>query len=191
MLFHPSYYSDKIFKKGGKYSMQFSMTQLQALDYLQKLLSYNPNYAINGKIFQLVVKLDEEYWTGDFVNLYGSCIKLEELQTDTQIVTIEQRSPFGSKSLKQFNTICRYYYETLGNHPLRNVSYLPILYKLLKEILIESNVNCSDEDNQLPCYLFNARSINRKHELPFLDLTGKKIELVSMIDVTEQLQDLF
>jgi hypothetical protein len=168
-------------QKGG--DTMYTVQQLQALDYLLKRITKENSYRLFQKNLKFVVDLNHSFWYGDFIEMNGLSVvqlfidDLGEIERDTL-------SPAAVSPLKQ---IWDSYIAAVKSNspfwsnPFKNMENLPLLFDTLIKILNQADLG--DAPSPFYPYLLNAKSLDGKMELPFINLAGERIKLVSIIEI--------
>ncbi|GGF72987.1 hypothetical protein GCM10010912_17760 [Paenibacillus albidus] len=168
----------------------YTIEQLQACDFLlKKITSDRQCTKLFQKNLKLVVEIDSSYWFGDFVDFDGRRISQQSFDDQGDPV-IKQYSSTGSETLQSLKGIWEAYAsfvkpqsaDPFWNNPLIWVDSIPLLFNTLTKILDIANLK--DSESPLFPYLFNAKNLDKGIELPFINLAERKINLISIIEVT-------
>ncbi|RFB28327.1 hypothetical protein [Brevibacillus sp. VP] len=165
----------------------YSLPQLQALDYLLKNITSNDLYPLYQKNLKFVVNINNSLWCGDFVETKGNYVSQKFIDESGDVETV-RFTPFGSNATTFLKLIqdsyvddCRDQPQYFRSDPFKRINSLPLLFDSLIKILYKANI--SEETSPLFPYLLNAQSLDNKLSLPFINLEGEKIKLVSIIEI--------
>ncbi|MEV2910267.1 hypothetical protein ABNF65_16950 [Paenibacillus larvae] len=167
----------------------YAIHELQGLDYLLKTITKEQSYALYQRNLKLVVELNNSYWYGDFVEMENEFVK--QLYIDhLGDVDIEYQHPikYGTTLLKKVFETFRTTLEEMPKsqfdyNPFHNLDNLPLLFETIVKVLNKANI--TDVSTSLRPYMLNAHKIDSKQSLPFINLKDERINLVSIIDITD------
>ncbi|MGG0754133.1 hypothetical protein [Brevibacillus laterosporus] len=167
----------------------YSLPQLQALDYLLKNITSNDLYPLYQKKLKFVVNINNSLWYGDFVEKKGNSVSQKFIDGSGDVETA-RFTPSGSNATTFLKLIWDLYVDESINQPqyfrvdpFKRINSLPLLFDSLIKILDKANI--SEETSPLFPYLLNAKSLDNKLSLPFINLEGEKIKLVSIIEIKD------
>lgn len=166
----------------------FTIEQLQALDYLLKRLINNRSCRLYGTNLKLVIDVNGTLWYGDFIQMKENSVYQAFIADDGDI-TVDKFYASGSNAATLLKCIWDSYTthadrrDEFWSNPFEEIAYLPHFFETLVKILRFASIpdNCSP----FYPYLLNAKSVNGKMELPFINLEGEKIKLISIIKTEE------
>ncbi|MNC07059.1 hypothetical protein D3C75_545890 [compost metagenome] len=175
----------KIEKRGFD---MYSVEQLQACDFLLKRIIAERQFVnLFQKNLKLVIEINGSYWFGDFIDFDGRRVTRHSF--DDQGDTLSTKySTTGSDTTPLLKTIWEAYAnfakppaaDPFWNNPLYWMESLPLLFETLVTIL--NQVNTDELKSPLLPYLLNAKSLDKRLELPFINLSGQKVNLVSIVE---------
>ncbi|ASA20932.1 hypothetical protein B9T62_09130 [Paenibacillus donghaensis] len=168
----------------------YSVQQLQACDFILKRIIYDHTSPLFEKKLKLVIEFKGTFWYGDFVDFDGRRVSQDKIAEDGEVFPLKYSIP-GNEELPLMNKLWSYYANVampanrsdFWTNPFTQIKSLPLLFDRLVAIL-----NTSTEDEPVSVlfpYLFNAKSVDKKIELPFINLENEVINLVSIIEITE------
>lgn len=165
----------------------YHVKQMQGLDYILKSITNIEQANFYNKKIQLVVDIDSKLWRGDFLVRDNGTVLQRDYTSSTGRSEINEYYPSDDTPiLMEAEKAYRYtlpQYDYLPN-PYIGMTDLHILYYHLIKALNKMNVD-EDTKSNFYSYLYNAVSLDGTIELPFLDVSGKKIDLVSIVEVKE------
>jgi len=163
--------------------MKLKIEQLQALDCLLHIISSKEGYSMSGKNIQAVIKLENQFWTGKFL--------IQDRAIITQTDMYGDQREESAYNIEQFNSLFQHltgYSKKLENrfhdNPLKTSDSLHLQYLILTSILSKTG-----DPSSFPLHrvMYNAKSLDGKCEIPFIDLTSyAEIELVSLIEIADE-----
>lgn len=164
----------------------YTVQQLQAADYLLKKLidgDLSPFSDINIKF---VIDLNGTFWIGDFIQ-YKDGAPIQFFIHDDGDVEYTRFYSDGTNATTIFKKIMdTYRFETrkgeFYTNPFRNINTLELLFNTLLKLVNLAVIQV--EDSPIYPYLLNAKSLDGKLELPFINLENQSINVVSLIEVT-------
>lgn len=164
----------------------YTVQQLQALDYLLKRITNVSSYYFFKKNLKFVVEINNSYWYGDFIQLDGT--SATQLFIDNS-GDIERDSyyPTGNNAIIMLKEIWDAYVDECSNkswsNPFKRMDNLALLFESLLKLLNSTKIN--EDSSPFHPYLLNASSLDGSLQLPFINLNGEKIQLVSIIEVKD------
>lgn len=160
----------------------FQVKEVQMMDYFLKRIVTDNENALHGKNLKLVVRIIDDLWAGDFVELEGFDIARTFIDGSGDISEL----PLGVGISPTIGKVRNSYFNFIKkgfSNPLRKLNKVPVLFQALSEIVTEANIRAEKEE--LEPVLYNAYSLKSKVSLPFLALKHSNIEVVSIIDFDE------
>jgi len=160
---------------------------MQALDYLLKRISNDMTTTLHGRNLKLVISFNNSLWYGDFVQMKGNHVAQSYID-DSGEPEISTFGTDGSNAVTLLKLIMDSYFTYAKNernmfwvNPFKLMNDLPLIFETLQKILIFAQI---PEENISPFhpYLLNAKSIDGTIELPFINLEGESVKLISIID---------
>lgn len=157
----------------------YTIQQLQAFDYLLKIIPHVEQSPLYGKKLKLVVELNNSLWYGDFVQTSNASTVVQKQISNGRVKQCSyhdghdsgfEHSPLLKKMWDPF--------EEKHKEILWWINDLTILFKELSSI-----VQSADISNNSPFhpYLLDAKTIDGNAQLPLYNLQDEKIKLVSII----------
>ncbi|WP_256427839.1 hypothetical protein [Bacillus cereus] len=158
----------------------YSIEQLQALDILLKQIPDSNMLALSQKQLKLVIECDGIIWYGDF-------IQQEEEKSLFQFNMSKEhglyKDTYSFSEIPLAEAISRMFdmYFKDSRDLFKNLTDLSVLFIFLTTLLEQQ----SDYEVSISLhpYLFNARTLDGTYNLPFLNLKGKQIHLVSIREI--------
>ncbi|KOS60877.1 hypothetical protein FJQ98_20620 [Lysinibacillus agricola] len=165
----------------------YTIQQLQAADFLLKRLSNSDFFSFYNRKLKLVIELNGSYWYGDFVNFKDNYPIQFFIEGDGDVDYTRFYSD-GINATIIFKKIIETYNAqtnkgTFYTNPFKKISTLDLLFKTIFELVDLADIKV-DESPIYP-YLLNARTLDGKLKLPFINLENQQINVVSFIDVTD------
>ncbi|MGF9822561.1 hypothetical protein ABE430_20405 [Brevibacillus agri] len=165
----------------------YSVEQLQALDYLLKRITREDSFAFYNKNLKLVVEYKNMLWYGDFLEMDGSTAS-QLFIGDDGLIERERYYPTGSNAISPFKQIWDSFVALAvkadkhwWSNPFKKITDLPLLFETLIKILERADI--PDGCSAFRPYLLNAQTVDGTLRLPFINLGGEKIQLVSIIEL--------
>ncbi|MCE0453036.1 hypothetical protein [Brevibacillus sp. AF8] len=165
----------------------YSVTQLQAMDYILKRITLEESYPFFRKNLKLVVEINGSFWYGDFIQMDGLAAK-QLFIDDSGEIECDKFYPTGSNAitlLKQiwdaYVTAAKNETNPFWNNPFRSINDLSLLFEALTRILDLSNI--VEDSSPFNPYFLNAHTLDGTLQLTFINLNSAKIKLVSIIEV--------
>lgn len=163
----------------------YSVQQLQALDYLLKRLVNDSSFAIHKKNLKLVIAVNNSLWHGDFIQMDSVYVKQLSID-DSGDIEYDRFSATSSNAITLLKNIWDTFVSktTSTSHwsnPFRRIDNLPLLFEILLKILNDTDI--PDDPSPFHPYLLNAKSLDDNISLPFMNLQGEQIKLISIIEV--------
>lgn len=155
--------------------MKLNLKKIQSLDILFKYFSYKENLHSN---FNIVIKIDNQLWQGDFINFKDGSIKEFSLINQNELNCEGNFLDHFFKLYKKFRF--DHYLELYKKS--ENENYFK--YVLLEEFL-KALDKCTLHDFNLKNVLYNAVNLSTNTKLPFIYLTDEEYEIVSLVEVKE------
>lgn len=165
----------------------YTIFELQAADFLLKKLAYDNVLPFKEKQLKLVVCLSGNYWYGDFVDMNDGLPYQKFIDNDGE--TDYNRFHFsGSNAVNVFKKIYDVYAtETrpreFYSNPFKTMELDMLFESVLKLVGLAKITN---EDSPIRPYLLNARSLDGKLQLPFINMPFENIDVVSIIEIEEE-----
>lgn len=152
--------------------MNQSLAHLQMFDYLLK--KYRDKEVFPDS--KMVVEIDGKLWTGDFIHL-DDC-QIVEIDWDDQRYTRvpKTRAAINDEfdmSIQNSNVNVS---ENRLDAKLAKIKNLEILYQEITQFVSQ----IKNESTSLKPYLYGAYCLDTRVKLPFLDVTGKSIQVVAL-----------
>lgn len=156
----------------------YSVEQLQAVDYLLKRTKSS-----RQKDLKLVIEHNNTFWYGDFVQLKGTRLQQDLIEYDG--VDNQHSHDLSNIPLvySLFKSYIDYRDQPFCRSPLENPTKLSTTYIFINNLL--KGIDSKRSDNPLYPFLLDARTLDGKCQLPFLNLEGQKLNFVSIIEVNE------
>lgn len=150
--------------------MFLNLQQIQALDFLVQLL--NERYSYTDKSLNLVIKINNSLWKGNFINFNSESYYIEQKQLNS----FGHIAPQFFKAGDLIKNLASFELTKYSNIKTENIHLLLIdLVNIIKNLEIE-NVNLSS-------ILYNAINIENNLHLPFVLLDpNAKFEVVSIVE---------
>lgn len=167
----------------------FSIQQLQAFDYLLKRITNDSSNALCNKNLKLVVDINGSHWSGDFLSVERHVVRQPYIddQGDIEFVSFQPTGSNATTVLKAaWDVFLRETTDRPGFHwgnPIRRINSLPLLFDTLSKVIDMADI--AEESSPLHPFLLNARSIDGTKSLPFINLNGQKLHLMSIIEISE------
>ncbi|MEK4425138.1 hypothetical protein [Solibacillus sp. FSL K6-1523] len=166
----------------------YTAHQLQAADYLLKKLGGMPNFPFANENLKLVIEFNSILWYGDFIPFENRTIKQFFIDTDGSI-DYQYFYSEGNNATPILEKANSAYLESLpkGNwvmNPYKHIDNLELLFHAVMNII--DNIDIQPDDSPIYPYLLNAKSLDGKLELSFLNIADEKIKVVSLIQVPKE-----
>ena len=165
----------------------YSVPQLQALDYLLKRITGESSYPLYQKNLKFVVEINQTLWYGDFVQMENVTASQLFIDDSGDIVR-DYFYATGSNAISPLMQIWKAYVASAKNesnplwsNPFRQITDLALLFETLLKVLDKSNTE--DAQTSFFPYLLDALSLDGRIQLPFINLAGEKVKLVSIIEI--------
>lgn len=160
--------------------MKLKVNQIQFLDFLLKRMqSKGSNFLSSNEKLSLVIDIDGNLWTGDFIN-YSDC-KIQNL-------SLEYDGDFTPNEIDFISIITASnvdFFKRLNfNSKFRNIN-TSNLYILLNELFeIIHKIDCSNLKSD--SIIFNAENLYYNYKLPFMCINDNvDYDVVSLIVLTK------
>ncbi|MHC5252170.1 hypothetical protein ACYRFS_02510 [Listeria kieliensis] len=152
--------------------MSQSLAHLQMFDYLLK--KYRDKDVFPDS--KMVVEIDGKLWSGDFLHL-EDC-QIVEIDWDDQRYTHVKKTRAAIN--QEFDTNIQNSNVNVSENRLEaklaKIKNLEILYQEITQFVGQ----VSDDTTSLKPYLYGAYCLDTRVKLPFLDVTGKSIQIVAL-----------
>lgn len=155
--------------------MLLTIPQLQAVDFILKAISNEPNIS---QIIKPVINYDGKFLTGDFV--FNSGYSIEEGKINF----------IGNVSKKSYDcedSSINQALPQIWNNYTRNIETIFALiranefaYFHHELIRLVTNSTTGEELSKLRPYLYNVKSIENNFVLPFIELNKEKLDFVTL-----------
>lgn len=161
--------------------------ELQAFDILLKYLLKSERFPLHGHRLNLVIKVNGDYWYGDLVPLNDQKIQQKTISDNGDIdsisIKLQKNSGFeiARKTLGSYAELA--YNQSFFSNPFFSISDLPLLFDSIWKVVEHAAIE--EDDSPIYPYLFNAKTLDNRLKLPFLNLKNQEVQVVSIIDVTE------
>lgn len=162
----------------------FTIQETQAMDYLLKWMLSTERFPLAEKNLKLVIDVHGSLWHGDFVNYelghtrqwsFGDAGDLENTWLYSN----------GSSTISILHKIKKQYSDEVNRfqwgNPFLKMSDLPLLFNTLTKLVKMADIQ--QDDSPFYPYLLNAKSLDGKHCLPFLNLDGETIKIITIIEL--------
>jgi len=165
----------------------YTVQQLQAMDYLLKKITSRESSPLFKKNIKLVVEINGSFWSGDFIQMTkGTASRL--FIDDYNDLEDVRFFPDGSNAASPLKEIWDAFIAASPGgdywyNPLMKISDLPLLFETLTRVLDRATIPV-DASPFFP-YLLNAKSLDGKMRLPFINLANEPVKLVSIIEAPE------
>lgn len=167
----------------------YTIPQLQALDYLQKRITNDSSAPIYQMRLNLVVEITGVPWYGDFVIVENNSV-IQWVIDDQGDIERVKFQPTGSNAVILLKQIWDTFTEVstpkshFHSNPFKKekIRHLPLLFDSVLKLLHQSGIS-RDTPTPFHQYLLNAKSLDGRFSLPFVNLTNDMIKLVSIIEV--------
>nr|WP_239254782.1 hypothetical protein [Listeria ilorinensis] len=152
--------------------MKQSLAHLQMYDYLLKKYRNKDTFPDT----KMVVEIDGKLWTGDFIHL-EDCHIIEIDWDDTSYTRVERTkdaiNPEFDQKVQASNVNVS---ENRMDAKINRLKNIEILYQEIQQFVHQID----SEETSLKTCLYDAYCLDTRVKLPFLDLQGKSIRLVSL-----------
>ncbi|MGE8004232.1 hypothetical protein [Lysinibacillus sp. NPDC093216] len=154
-----------------------TVQQLQAADYFLKIVLEEKNDYKELRNLKFIIELNNSLWYGDFVNFKEDYVFQYELDIQNpRPMTYEiGNSTFISKIWAKYNA------NPFISNLLLKHKCLELLYSEIFEIVKKADIQPTD--SKIYPYLLNAKSLDGKLELPFINIGDEKVKVISLIEV--------
>lgn len=163
----------------------YTIQQLQAADYLLKMIMKDDLSPLKEKSLKLVIELNGDYWYGDFINFQNN-YPIQYFIDNFGNVEYDRFYFSGDNATKIFRkTMETYYHETrksLYTNPFSEIHTLDLLFHTIFNLINIADIQ--PDDSPIYPYLLNAKSIDNKNSLSFINLENQKVNVISIIEVT-------
>lgn len=172
--------------KGGE--NMYTVQQVQAADFLLKKLLIENISPFSDLNLKFVINLNGTYWIGDFIQFKNDAPVQFFIEDDGDVEYMRFYAD-GSNATAIFKKIMdTYRKETYRGafyiNPFKKIKTLDLLFNTLFKLVVLSDIQV--DDSPIYPYLLNAKSLDGKLELPFINLTDQEIQVVSLIEVTNE-----
>ncbi|PKR83248.1 hypothetical protein [Heyndrickxia camelliae] len=158
----------------------YSIQQLQALDYLLKRIVNEKEYKFYKQDLKFVVEVKGSLWYGDFIQVDNTSAYQKYIDDGGDVETVYFRPDNGSKILqdiwKRYVEVCQAGF----SNPFERIKDLHLLFNSLINILETTEID--ESSSPFYPYLLNAITLDNKIELPFINLKGETVKLISIIE---------
>jgi len=165
----------------------YSVEQLQAVDYLLKKITRVRRYPFYEKNLKLVVMINDSFWYGDFVQFDDSQAYQMYIDDDGDVEKNTLYATGGNASvvLKQIWDVYIDVVEGVASssNPFKNINTLPLFFETLLKLLDRTEI--VEGSSPFHPYLLNANSLDGRMTLPFINLEGGTIKIVSLIEIKD------
>lgn len=152
--------------------MSQSLAHLQMFDYLLK--KYRDREIFPDS--KMIVEIDGKLWSGHFIHL-EDC-QIVEIDWDDQRYTRVEKTRAAIN--EEFDTNIQNSNVNVSENrldaKLAKIKNLEVLYQEITQFVGQ----VSDETTSLKPYLYEAYCLDTRVKLPFLDVTGKSIQVVAL-----------
>ncbi|MBE1554770.1 hypothetical protein [Sporosarcina limicola] len=162
----------------------YSIQQLQAADYLVKKITNLPISQFVNKDLKFVIEFNGILWYGDFLHYSERAVKHFYIDKNG---AIEYRFLYteGNDATPLLVKANSAFYESIpkgdwATNPYQYIDTLDLLFNSLLKII--DNIDIQVDDSPIYPYLLNARSLDGKLELPFINIGNEKVKIVSLIE---------
>ena len=165
----------------------YCVQQMQGLDYVLKRILRNSDYSgLHKRDLQLVVDIDGKLWRGNFVMTSDSTGAVMQRDYNSQTGRNEIKS-YDIATSPILKNAFEAHLETIPDksfytNPYEGMLETHTLYYYLIKTLESMEVDESMKLDFYP-YLYDAVSLDGNYELPFLDVSGKELDIVSIHEV--------
>ncbi|GEN83591.1 hypothetical protein SLU01_19030 [Sporosarcina luteola] len=158
--------------------------ELQAMDYLLKWLLDQDRFPYNDKMLKLVIELNGTYWYGDFITYSNGVVKQPFIDNagDVEPVHLYATSQNATSVLKKIRDTFQLEASRYSwTNPFTKIDDLSLLFNTLVKLVKMAEIE-QDDSPIYPC-LLNAKSLEGRLELPFINLDNETIKVVSIIEL--------
>ncbi|WP_107838178.1 hypothetical protein [Metasolibacillus meyeri] len=167
----------------------YTIQQLQAADYLLKLITQDKETAFFKKNLKLVVFTMNNYWYGDFITLTGNKPS-QSFINGSGVIEIVSFYSSGNTAEPFFKKIYDVYLnksksDVFRYNPFSRMEHnsLDLLFQMLMKMVYTAKIS---DDSPISPYLLNAYSLDGKLRLPFLNMPSQDIKAVSLFEAPVQ-----
>lgn len=166
----------------------YIVQQIQAADYLLKRLLDGDISPFSDANIKFVINLNGTYWIGDFIPFKDGAPTQYFIEDDGDVNYTRFYSE-GSNATTIFKKVMdTYRIQTSVNefytNPFKRINTLDLLFNTILKLVNLADIQA--EDSPIYPYLLNAKSLDGKLELPFINLENQSINVVSLIEVTNE-----
>ncbi len=165
----------------------FTIQEMQAMDYLLKWLLKQDRFPFVDKNLKLVINVHGTNWTGDFINYSKGDVQQFYIDDAGDVENCWLYST-GSNATAVFHKIRETYNMQMSNLPYGNpfakINNLSLLFNTLTKLVRLAEIE--KDDSPVYPYLLNAKSLDGKLELPFINLDGETIAVVSIVELKDE-----
>ncbi len=157
-----------------------TVQQLQAADYFLKSILKERRDIKDPPNLKFLIELNNSLWYGDFVDFENDNVFQYELdiQNPCSVTYGIKNSTFISKIWATYNKT------TISGYLLLKPKYLELLFSKIFEVVEKCDIQPTD--SEIYPYLLNAKSLDGKLELPFINIGNEKVKVISLIDVPSE-----
>lgn len=158
--------------------------ELQAADYFIKKFLNDKDFPFHNKDLKFVIEVNNQFWYGDFVNFNSGTIEQRFIDNggEVELMRFSSDSQSATSLLKKVRDTYAHEVEKTFYNPFRQIDELPILFETIFKLITLADIQ--PEDSPIRPHLLNAKSLDGKLELPFINLENQPIIVVSLIEVT-------
>ncbi|MDT0160348.1 hypothetical protein [Bacillus sp. AG4(2022)] len=159
----------------------FQLKELQMMDYLLKRIIQDNKNKLYDRDLRIVVKINGDLWTGDFVKVEGSSIieyfidgfgDIEKKYSHNDTSSLLKKTGISySNIMKRFS------------NPISKIDDTFMLFDQLTQIIREAGLDA--EKVEFETVLYDAFNMDKKVKLPFYKLNSQNLELISIVDMNE------
>lgn len=169
--------------KGGE--NMYTVQQVQAADFLLKKLLIGDISPFSDLNLKFVINLNGTYWIGDFIQFKNDAPVQFFIEDDGDVEYMRFYADGTAIFKKMMDTYRKETYRgAFYINPFKKINTLDLLFNTLFKLVDLADIQV--DDSPIYPYLLNAKSLDGKLELPFINLTDQKIQVVSLIEVTNE-----
>ncbi len=164
----------------------YTIQQLQAADFILKKTLNNNYLPSNDSELKIVIELEGSYWYGDFVKIKDGVVVHNFIDDDGD-VDYTRLDAEGNNAIAIFKKIQDTYFKEASqykNDPFSKITTLDLLFNTIFKLIQLTDIQ--PDDSPIYPYLLNAKSLDGRLELPFINIGNEKVKVISLIEVPNQ-----
>lgn len=166
----------------------YTIQQLQAADFILKKILKNNDFPFKESELKLVIELNGTYWYGDFLNIKDRS-PIQYFIEDDGGVDYTRLYAEGNNATLIFKKIQDTYSKeairpNFYTNPFRKITTIDLLFNTIFKLIKLADIQ--PDDSPIYPYLLNAKSLDGRLELPFINIDSEKVKVISLIEVPNQ-----